>query len=75
IQLKKAKQQIKGNLARSYENHESYMLSMGKSLLAFDSIDPLTEVYQKIDAISPEDLLDIANEVFDEQKLSTLIYR
>ncbi len=75
IQLKKAKQQIKGNLARSYENHESYMLSMGKSLLAFDSIDPLTEIYQKIDAISPEDLLDIANEVFDEQKLSTLIYR
>ncbi len=75
IQLKKAKQQIKGNLARSYENHESYMLSMGKSLLAFNSIDPLTEVYQKIDAISPEDLLDIANEVFDEQKLSTLIYR
>lgn len=75
IQLKKAKQQIKGNLARSYENHESYMLSMGKSLLAYNSIDPLNEIYSKIDAIDSMDLLEIANDVFDKQKLSTLIYK
>ncbi len=74
-QLHKAKKQIKGNLARSYENHESYMLSMGKSLLVYDSVDPLSEIYRKIDQINSQNLLDIANEVFDENKLSTLIYK
>lgn len=74
-QLYKAKKQIKGNLARSYENHESYMLSMGKSLLVYGSVDPLAEIYRKIDLVSSQNLLDIANEVFDDDKLSTLIYK
>ncbi len=74
-QLHKAKKQIKGNLARSYENHESYMLSMGKSLLVYGRVDPLDEIYRKIDLLSSQNLLDIANEVFDDDKLSTLIYK
>ncbi len=74
-QLHKAKKQIKGNLARSYENHESYMLSMGKSLLVYDKVDPLDDIYRKIDLISSDDLIDIANEVFCDSKLSTLIYK
>ena len=74
-QLHKAKKQIKGNLARSYENHESYMLSMGKSLLVFNSVDPLDEIYRKIDLIGSQELLEIAKEVFCDSKLSTLIYK
>ena len=75
IQLSKAKQQIKGNLARSYENHESYMLSMAKSLLVYERIDPPEEIYRKIDIISSSDLQEIARDIFEENKLSTLIYR
>ncbi|MEE4115423.1 MAG: pitrilysin family protein [Marinilabiliaceae bacterium] len=75
IQLSKAKQQIKGNLARAYENHESYMLSMAKSLLVYEKIDPPEEIYRKIDMISSGELLEIAGDVFDENKLSRLIYR
>jgi predicted Zn-dependent peptidase len=75
IQLHKAKKQIKGNLAHSYENHESYMLSMGKSLLIYDRVDPLKEIYRKIDLISSDILSEIANDIFDEKKLSTLIYK
>jgi predicted Zn-dependent peptidase len=74
-QLLKAKKQIKGNLARSYENHESYMLSMGKSLLVYNRVDPLDEIYRKIDLIGSQDLMNIANEVFCDSKLSTLIYK
>jgi len=75
IQLNKYKKQIKGYLARSYENHESLMLSLGKTLLAFNSIDSFEEICRKIDNISSSELLEIANEIFDESKLSTLIYK
>lgn len=74
MQLKKACSQIKGYLARGYENHESLMLSLGKSLLVFDRIDTIEEICARIDEISSSDLLDIANEVFEPSRLSTLIY-
>ena len=48
IQLSKAKNQIKGYLARGYENHESLMLSLGKSLLVFNKIESLEETCKKI---------------------------
>jgi predicted Zn-dependent peptidase len=75
IQLSKAKKQIKGYLARGYENHESLMLSLGKSLLSFNRIDTIEEIYKKIDDIKASELLEIANEVFEPSKLSTLIYK
>jgi predicted Zn-dependent peptidase len=75
LQLDKAKKQIKGYLARGYENHENLMLSLGKSLLTFDRIETIEETYNLIDAISSSQLLSIANEVFDQTKLSTLIYK
>lgn len=74
IQLSKAKNQIKGYLARGYENHESLMLSLGKSLITFDRIDSIEEICRKIDEITDSGLLEIANEIFEPSKLSTLIY-
>jgi len=75
IQLSKAKNQIKGYLARGYENHESLMLSLGKSLLVFNRIESIEETCRKIDNISSFELMEIANDVFDKSKLSTLIYQ
>lgn len=75
IQLNKAKNQIKGYLARSYENHENLMLSIGKSLLVFNRIDPIEKIYSRIDNLTSSDLLAIAGDIFDRSKLSTLIYK
>jgi predicted Zn-dependent peptidase len=75
LQLSRAKNQIKGYLARAYENHESLMLSLGKSLLIFDHVDSMDEVFRKIDDVTTTELLDIAGTVFDRSLLSTLIYR
>jgi predicted Zn-dependent peptidase len=75
IQLSKAKNQIKGYLARGYENHENLMLSLGKSLLVFDRIESMEETCDKIDKITSSELLATANEIFDPGKLSTLIYK
>jgi predicted Zn-dependent peptidase len=75
IQLSKAKNQIKGYLARDYENHESLMLSLGKSLLVFNKIEGIEDICRKIDSISSAELLETANDVFAISKLSTLIYK
>jgi predicted Zn-dependent peptidase len=75
IQLSKAKNQVKGYLARGYEHHESLMLSLGKSLLVFDKIENIEETCKKIDAITSNELLETANDIFEPSKLSTLIYK
>jgi predicted Zn-dependent peptidase len=75
IQLSKAKNQIKGYLARGYENHENLMLSFGKSLLVFGRIESMEETCDKIDRITSSELLAAANEILDPGNLSTLIYK
>jgi len=75
IRMSKAKNQIKGYLARSYENHESLMLSMAKSMLVFNRIDPFANICRKIDSLTPARLLEIAGEVFEPSRLSTIVYK
>ena len=75
VQLSKAKNQIKGYLARGYENHESLMLSLGKSLMIFNKIESIEELCKKIDDVTSSDLLEIANDIFEPSKISTLIYK
>ncbi len=75
VQLNKAKNQMKGYLARGYENHESLMLGLGKNLLVFDRIDSFEELCMQIDNVTSTDLLHIANEILEPSMLSTLIYK
>lgn len=74
IQLSKAKKQLIGQIAISTESHEDLMLTIGKSYLLYDKVDPLRIVFNKIDAITVEDLLEVANYVLNEQEMSTLVY-
>jgi predicted Zn-dependent peptidase len=72
--LGKAKKQLLGQIAISSENNESLMLSMAKSMLVFNKVDSLDEIGRKIDAITAEEIREVANEIFEEKKLSYLIY-
>ena len=74
-QLRTAKAQIKGQLAMSEENKQGYMLMMAKSLLDLDKVEPITKIFDDIDKITNPVLLDLANEMFDSNHLSTLIYK
>jgi len=73
-QLKKAKQQIIGQITLSEENNCNIMLGMGKSMLLYNKIDSLKETFEKINDITQEELLNIANIVFDKNQLSSLIF-
>lgn len=72
-QLAALKEQIKGQLALSEENNLSLMLMMGRSILDFGRVPPLSEVYHKIDEITALELQDLAQEVFVPDRLSYLV--
>jgi len=74
IQLETAKKQLKGQLGIANENKENISLSMGKSFLHRNHYDNLEKIYRKIDDLSAIQLLETANEIFDENTLSRLIY-
>jgi predicted Zn-dependent peptidase len=74
VGLHTAKQQLKGQLAISLESQQNEMLAMGKNMLVYGKITPVEEIYRKIDAISADNLLEMANEAFDPSCLSTLIF-
>lgn len=75
MQLRKAKQQLKGQLAISEENNTSLMLMQARSLLDLKRIDSLEYVFGKIDRISSTDLMEVANIVFDDKELNYLIFQ
>ncbi|PWD99244.1 M16 family metallopeptidase [Marinilabilia rubra] len=74
MQLQKAKRQLKGQITISSENKENLMLNIGKSFLLYNKVDSLEDIYKKIDNLTAMNLLEIANEIFDEKQLSYLIY-
>ncbi len=73
-QLHKAKEQFIGQMAMAEENNISLMLLLGKSLLVHNKIESFDEVVDKIRNITSKELFDIANENFDESKLSFLYF-
>jgi predicted Zn-dependent peptidase len=74
MQLHRAKAQIKGQLAMAEENENAVMLAMGKAILERGDLINLEEIFEKIDAITAAELMEVANEVFDQDKLSILIF-
>ena len=73
-QLQKAKQQIIGQITLSEENNCNVMLGMGKSLLLYNKVDDLKDTFDKINTLTQGELHEIANEVFDKNQLSSLIF-
>jgi predicted Zn-dependent peptidase len=74
LQLHKAKQQLCGNIALAQENNSNVMLALSKSMLMFNKIDSLHAIYNEIEQITAQQLFNLANEVFEEKKLSTLTF-
>ena len=72
--LKSAKKQLLGQLAISSDNGETQCLSMGKSLMTYGMIPDDGETKSKIEAITAEDIMEMANELFDGARLSRLVF-
>ena len=74
LQLHQAKQKFIGQIALAEENRMGLIIAMAKSLLDFNHIDSLEQVFAKINAVTAEDLLGISNEIFDTGRLITLVF-
>src|SRR5688572_3189099 len=72
-ELASAKEQIKGQLAMSEENNQGLMIMMGRAVIDLNRVPSLEEVYEKINDVDASHLQNIACEMFDENKLSSLI--
>jgi predicted Zn-dependent peptidase len=72
--LARAKKQMIGQLAIANENREELMLTLGRSYLYFNKVDTIKSVFKKIEAISPDDLYHVSNEILTKDKLSKLIF-
>ena len=73
-QLSAAKKQIIGQIGVAGDNFENNALDMGKTFLHYGKFEGSEEVFKRIEMLTAEHLWDIANEMFDENYLSTLIY-
>ena len=74
LQLNRAKEQLKGHLALGMDSNSGLMLGLGKSLLLFNQIDTIPEIYQGIDKLEASELLEIANQYFSEENCNELIF-
>jgi predicted Zn-dependent peptidase len=74
LQLHQAKQKFTGQIALAEENRIGLIISMAKSLLDFNEIDTLQQVFDKINAVTAEQLLEISNEIFDVDRMVTLVF-
>jgi predicted Zn-dependent peptidase len=75
LQLSRAKKQMIGQLAISAEAHEDLMLSIGKSYLFFNKVDTLGAIFEKIEEITSSEIMELANEIFEESQNSILIFQ
>lgn len=75
MQLHHAKQQLIGQLALGRESGMSELLAITRSMLMHEPIESIPEIIHTIDVITAEDLMVEANEVFDKNRLTTLIFK
>lgn len=73
-QLHNTKEQLMGQLAMAEEGNNSFMLMMAKSLLDIDRVEPLTDIFRDIQAITAIQLQDVAVAMLDESQFSSLVF-
>lgn len=75
IRLHRCQQQLIGQLLMNVEHHQQEMLSIGKTFLNFNKVSTLSDIQKDILSVTSEQILEVANEIFDENRLSLLIYK
>ena len=74
-QLIAAKRQLKGQLAIACDNREQFALDFGRSYLHHGHERDLETLYQRIDAITAEELQTVACDLFAPDHMTTLIIK
>lgn len=73
--LLKAKQQIKGQIGVACDNRENFALDFGKSFLHYGWEKDPSELFSRIDAITAEELQQVALDIFPSERTWILKYK
>ncbi len=68
-ELKRTKDQLKGNLLLSLESSDSWMTRLAQNEMYFGEYIPIEEVIQRIDRVTSEEVNKLAQELFREKLL------
>ena len=74
-QLKAAKKQIKGQIGVACDNRENFALDFGKSFLHYGWEKNVDRLYEQVEAITSQQIQNVARELFDKNRLITLIFK
>ena len=74
-QLKAAKKQIKGQIGVACDNRENFALDFGKSYLHYGWLKNIQHLYEQIDEITSQQIQEVAQEYFADERLFTLIFQ
>ena len=74
-QLRAAKKQIKGQIGVACDNRENFALDFGKSFLHYGWEKNVDRLYEQVDAITADQIQAVAQELFDKDRLTTLIFK
>lgn len=70
-----ALKQIKGQIGVACDNFENYTLDMAKAYLHYHKFEGMKDTIEHLERTTPQLLQEVAKEMFDEQGLTTLIFR
>lgn len=73
-QLAAARKQLMGQIGVASDNNENNALGMGKTFSALQQVRNARRVFNRIERLTPEILLEVASEMFAEEYLSMLVY-
>lgn len=74
-QLKAAKKQIKGQIGVACDNRENFALDFGKSFLHYGWEKNVDRLYEQVDEITAAQIQAVAQDLFDKDRLTTLIFK
>ena len=72
--LSDAKKQIIGQIALAQDSGSAIMFNIAKSLMLFNRIDTLDELFEKIHEISAADIHQVAHDIFNAQRTTSITY-
>ncbi len=70
VELRRAKDQLKGNLLLSLESVNTRMSRLGKSQLYLGKVVPPEEIVAKVEKVTGEDIINLANEMLRPELFS-----
>lgn len=74
-QFNAAMKQIKGQIGVACDNFENYALDTAKSFLHYNKFEGVEDTYVHLDKLTPEKLQEVAKDIFNDETLTTLIFK